>query len=169
MKGAVWTVVWRLVFVVRCRSIFEEGSAPSPLMSRRLDGLEDVAITGTDMRLALIMRGEGAGRSGWFWFGAAAGTSCAMPAEGGRPSSISSCSFSIVSLLLFCTITCDYETEVLVRHSSLAHWSAFGFGFACIGDESLPRRSCFWRRLPQTATFLPREEENQSNGCYRFL
>ena len=97
MKAAVWTVVWRLVFAVRCRGILEEGSA-SPLMSRRLDGLEDVVITGTDMRLALIVRGEGVGRSGWFLFGAG-GTSCAMSAEEGRPSSIPSCSFSIVALL----------------------------------------------------------------------
>ena len=100
MKAAVWTVVWRLMFAVRCRGILEEGAA-SPLMSRRLDGLEDVVITGTDMRLALIVRGEGVGRSGWFLFGAG-GTSCAMSAEEGRPSSISSCSFSIVSLLLLC-------------------------------------------------------------------
>ena len=167
MKGAVWTVVWRLVPVVRCRSILEEGSA-SPLMSRRLDGLEDVVITGTDMRLALIVRGEGVGRSGWFWLGAAASTSCAMPAEGGRPSSMSSCSLSIVSIVSSCVIIMRQRFWFAIASLLLVGFAS-SHRLSSVADEPAAPVLLLSRPVPQTATFLPREEETQSNGCYRFL
>jgi hypothetical protein len=141
-------------------------------MSRRLDGLEDVVITGTDMRLALIVCGEGVGRSGWFWFGAA-GTSCAMSAEEGRPSSISSCSFSIVSILFR---PMDNEAEVLVRRfvGRLLASAFIDFSSADVAsrfEQSEPAVPVLLLRSPANRRhhlILPSEGEKQSNG-YRFL
>ena len=54
VQAVVWVVVCKLL-TVRLRSIFDEGL--SPLMRRRLDGLDGVDVTGRDIRLALIVRG----------------------------------------------------------------------------------------------------------------
>ena len=59
---------------VRLRSILDEGL--SPLINRRLDGLDGVDVTGRDIRLALIVRGVECGVG--LWLGAVGASSCSM-------------------------------------------------------------------------------------------
>jgi hypothetical protein len=50
------------LLTVRLRSIFDEGL--SPLINRRLDGLDGVEVIGRDIRLALTGRGVSFGALG---------------------------------------------------------------------------------------------------------